>query len=153
MNKVKHTHRGGVRKHELYYTFYNMIQRCYNPNNPDYKHYGGRGIKVCDRWLEVKGFLNFIEDVGVKPKGKSLDRIDNNADYSKENCRWSTQYEQSRNKRNNNNHPGVVWDKGRNCYRAQIRINKKETNLGRFVKLEDAIFAHKKAYEQITQTV
>jgi len=75
-----------------------MIQRCSNPRNDGFKNYGGRGISVCVRWKE---FSNFLLDMGRRPVGKTLDRIDNNGNYCKENCRWSTASEQSRNTRRN----------------------------------------------------
>ena len=75
-----------------------MRQRCKNPNDRNFKSYGGRGIKVCPEWDE---FENFYADMGPKPPGKTLDRIDNNAGYSKENCEWRTVAEQCRNKRGN----------------------------------------------------
>lgn len=75
-----------------------MKERCHNPNNKHYNDYGGRGIKVCDRWLK---FENFLADMGDRPNGLSLDRIDNDMGYSKDNCRWATMMEQGGNKRNN----------------------------------------------------
>lgn len=79
-----------------------MGQRCTNPKNPAYKNYGGRGITICERWLDKNnGFINFLEDMGECPKGCEIDRINNNLGYCKENCRWVTRYIQSRNKRNN----------------------------------------------------
>ena len=75
-----------------------MKNRCLNSRHHAFADYGGRGITVCEKWLNFEGFL---EDMGVRPAGRSLDRIDNNKGYSKENCKWATQKEQSNNKRNN----------------------------------------------------
>lgn len=80
-----------------------MKSRCYNPNNKRYSDYGGRGIKICDRWMDKeKGFENFLEDMGKRPTDKhSIDRINVNGDYTPENCRWATIDIQVSNKRNN----------------------------------------------------
>ncbi len=83
---------------KIYRIWIQMIQRCTNPNVKNYKNYGGRGIKVCERWRQ---FENFLQDMGEKPSGLSVDRIDNNGDYCKENCKWSTRKEQNRNTRQN----------------------------------------------------
>lgn len=77
-----------------------MIRRCYYPETEFYHNYGGRGIKVCDRWLGDQGFDNFCQDMGVKPSSKhSLDRIDTNGNYEPSNCRWVTAKQQARNRR------------------------------------------------------
>lgn len=76
----------------------NMKQRCLNPKNKEYKNYGDRGIFICDRW--ANSFENFLEDMGERPaESQSIDRIDNNDGYYKENCRWTTIKEQNKNKR------------------------------------------------------
>ncbi len=81
----------------IYTTWAQMKARCLNTKHKAYKDYGGRGITVCDRWLEFK---NFYSDMGEKPKGFSLDRINNNLGYSPENCKWSNQVQQLANRRN-----------------------------------------------------
>jgi len=74
-----------------------MWTRCTNPNQPGWLNYGARGIGVCDRW---KDFDAFLRDMGPRPEGRTLDRIDSDADYSPENCAWATRVRQNRNKRN-----------------------------------------------------
>lgn len=91
-----HNKTHGMTGSPIYSIWKTMRQRCNNPNNIDYKHYGERGIKICARWNDFK---KFFEDMGHRPEGKSLDRINNNGPYSKKNCKWSTQEEQVRNSR------------------------------------------------------
>lgn len=89
----------GLSGHPLHGRWRHMHQRCENPADKNYKHYGGRGIFVSDRWSGPDGFPNFLADLGECPPGLSLDRIDNDGPYSKANCRWSTASEQNRNRR------------------------------------------------------
>lgn len=86
----------GLKQHPLYVRWSAMKNRCYNPNDDYYHNYGGRGIRVCDRWRN--SIDNFLEDMGEPPEGYTLDRKDNDKDYSPENCRWATNKEQGRNK-------------------------------------------------------
>lgn len=96
---TKHGHSKREKMSKEYISWHNIKQRCYNPNNESYSNYGERGIIVCNRWLN--SFKNFFEDMGRSPKGYQIDRIKNKKGYCKENCRWITPKQNSRNKRNN----------------------------------------------------
>jgi hypothetical protein len=87
----------GMKEIPSYNSWRGMKNRCNNPNSEDYKHYGGRGIIVCDRWLN--SFENFLEDMGSRPYGYSIDRIDVNGNYELSNCKWATSKEQLKNRR------------------------------------------------------
>lgn len=90
----------GMTKTPEYRSWAHIKARCTNPNHNDFADYGGRGIKMCERW--ANSFEAFFEDMGRRPEGmKSIDRIDVNGNYCKENCRWANDHIQSRNKRNN----------------------------------------------------
>lgn len=138
----------GMKNSDEYNCWFSMKKRCYNNKEQNYKYYGGRGIKVCDRWKD--SFVNFYEDMGKKPsKNHSLDRIDVDGDYSLSNCRWADQTEQCRNQRlrkdNISGVKGVSLRKSNNKWYARITVNKKEIHLGYFNDLNDAILARKRA--------
>jgi len=97
-NSLVHKTHGGTKKPK-YAIWHSMIQRCNNPNLKRYKDYGGRGIKVCDRWL--KSFDNFYNDMGQRPDGLTIERRDKNGNYEPSNCFWETNANQQKNKRNN----------------------------------------------------
>lgn len=93
--KTRHGHAVGGPSPE-YRSWMQMAQRCANQKNPAFSRYGGRGIRVCDRWAS---FDNFIADMGPRPAGTSIDRIDNDGGYEPGNCRWATTTEQARNQK------------------------------------------------------
>jgi len=129
-----------------YTTWDCMIQRCTNPNHKRYSDYGGRGINVCDEW---KSFDVFLSDMGVRPEGCSIDRIDNNGNYCKNNCKWSTVYEQAINKRvsskNKSGVTGVCFYKSKNKWVAHITRNGIAKHLGYFSSFDDPVKARKLA--------
>ena len=98
-NKIKTTKHGMTRT-PTYVSWQSLIARCIKLNNDQYKYYGGRGITVCERWLDKNnGFINFLSDMGERPQGKTIDRIDNNGNYCPENCKWSDAKTQNRNRK------------------------------------------------------
>jgi hypothetical protein len=122
-------------------SWYSMLNRCYKEKDIGYEHYGGRGIVVCDRWLE--SFENFLEDMGTKPKGYSIDRIDVNGNYEPYNCKWSTASEQNVNKRRTgkptSGKAGVNWHKKLSKWEVKISDNGKQLSLGVYDNFETAV--------------
>jgi hypothetical protein len=124
---------------QTYNTWASMVTRCEDPRWPIYAD-----IKLCERW---KTFTNFLEDMGVRPKNKTIDRIDSSKGYYKENCRWATKAEQSRNTRKtkkptSSKYRGVTWIKNRKKWRASSRIGSGRVVIGHFENEAEAALAY-----------
>jgi hypothetical protein len=116
-----------------YIVWYSMVARCCDPRNSHFARYGGRGIRVCERWRD--DFMAFLSDMGPRPsRGYSLDRLDNDGDYAPENCRWATRYQQAHNKELMRNSRGVT--RSGDGWRAQISIGGDRTSLGNFERFD-----------------
>ena len=126
-----------------------MRQRCNNPNNEFYYRYGGRGIAYCDEWKEFLPFYQWAIANGYSDE-LTLDRIDNDGNYSPENCKWSTQHEQSINKTHIQGKTGVVGVRWKmNRYQAEFWWYGKYHYVGRYKTIEEAKAAREKAIEAV----
>lgn len=132
-----------------YPIWYAMIQRCHNPKNTAYKYYGTRGIYVCDRWRHGEngksGFECFLSDMGARPDGLQIDRINNDKGYSPDNCRWATRIQQMQNRR------GCIWimHNGEKIILSEVKRRKlvKEKRLSRVMKMFG--YTHQEAFDFI----
>ncbi len=136
----------GRKRTPTYLTWRNMIQRCTRSSRPDYQSYGGRGITVCDRW---KSFGAFLMDMGERPGGTSLDRINNAEGYRPDNCRWATKHEQMQNTRATRllTHNGLTM--GIAAWGRHLGINKETIRL-RIKKgwpMEQVLSSAKRSYQ------
>ena len=134
----------GKKKTHAYSIWNTMKRRCENPNNHKYPDYGGRGIRVCDRWLAPngQGVLNFIEDMGERPSVKhTIERKDVNGNYEPNNCEWATYIEQARNKRNNKllTHNGKTQCTAAWAEELKLSVSTLNTRLFRGWSIKDAL--------------
>lgn len=141
-------------KTPLYNRWKGIKNRCLNPNALSYKHYGGRGIKICERWKN--SFEYFLEDMGYPPTPHhQLDRIDNDGDYEPDNCRWVKPTQNVNNQREKTNnktgYPNVSYKRGK--YESGFQFNKKYYHVGTFNTAEEAYQACVKAKSDFLQKV
>lgn len=142
-----------------YNSWASMVQRCNNPNNSNFFKYGGVGIYICDRWNpKTNGnFQNFLEDMGSRPAGMTLNRIGSCKIYSKETCEWATIGDQSFDRgvsyQNEFGISGIRWRSERQSYESRISKDNKQFILYYGTSLEDAIKARLNAEQQLYPTL
>ena len=144
--RASETHKThGLKSTKLYGIWGNIKGRVLNPKNKRYNDYGGRGITICEEWLDIHNFYDWAMSNGYSEE-LSIDRIDNDGNYCPENCRWATSNIQNRNKRirkdNTSGYKGVHFDKKLGKYIAKIYINKKRIHLGYFTTPEEGAIAY-----------
>ena len=143
--KWKHLETHNLSGHKFYKTWNNIFKRCNNPKNKYYKNYGGRGITVCEEWLDVTNFVAWCDLTHPNIEGLSLDRIDNDKGYSPENCRWADRTTQNTNQRMKKNNTsgfvGVSWNRTHQVWVAYISVKSKRRSIGTFKIIEEAVQA------------
>ena len=139
--------KGGKPKHGLgtnkfYKTWKHMVDRCNNPKIKAYKDYGGRGISVCEEWLDTRNFVDWCDLTHPNQEGYTLDRINNDLGYSPKNCRWVDKSTQAINRRmrrtNTSGFVGVGFNKSKGKWEASLKLNNIYKYIGRFNTIEEA---------------
>ena len=147
MRIVREQETHGMHRSKEYKSWAGMIDRCTNPKSTAYRNYGMRGITVCSRWRN--SFISFYEDMGDRPKGATLDRINNEGNYEPSNCRWATWSIQAVNKRlrkdNITRVVGVAWRRKNNAYHVRIQREGESHFLGQTPDFFEAICLRKSA--------
>lgn len=136
----------GFCQRPVYRVWQDLNKRCGNPNSPNYKYYGGRGISVCKAWRDAETFIRWAMANGYADT-LTLDRVDNDGNYTPSNCRWTTRTVQSRNSRrlrssNTSGYRGVSFDASRQRWQAKIKVDYKTLYLGRFDSPKEAAHAY-----------
>ena len=150
-----HGHSTRQGKSTEYHSWGAMKARCYNKHNVDYKDYGDIGITVCDRWIEPKtGFSNFLEDLGLKPTSRhTIERLDVNKGYSKDNCRWATKSEQSLNQRKmagtHCKYKGVFYRGDEYKYKKPYYVHINHKYIGTYATQREAAEAYDREFEKL----
>lgn len=149
---AKKTELGNLYQSKEYHSWNSMKNRCNNSNLKEYKNYGGRGITYDKKWED---FREFYKDMGERPEGTTLDRIDVNGNYCKKNCRWATKEEQQRNQRiHKNKYVGISYDKNHKTCKWQAGISyKNKRYANRFKTIEEALNWRKEKEKELWQKV
>ena len=132
----------GLHNHRFYKTWGQMVDRCNSPKIKAYKDYGGRGISVCEDWLDIRNFVDWAESTHPNREGYTLDRIDNDKGYSPENCTWSDKSTQAINQRiqknNKSGYVGVRYHNRDGVWTTYISVNNTRKYIGSFPTIEEA---------------
>jgi hypothetical protein len=146
INKAKELNKKhGLSSHPLYHIWFDIVDRCHNENSANYKYYGARGITMCEEWHDIN---KFISDMHPSfKKGLTIDRRNNNSNYSKDNCRWVSRSVQSQNTRllcksNTSGYRGVYLHKASMKWNASICVNNVRIHLGSYIEPDDAAIAY-----------